>query len=62
MAIKKLATVVSSRETGQRHRNEGKTTSSQVHTTHQEIKEMTDTRVKEAAGKSSREGKYTMNV
>ena len=37
MAIKKLiATTVSSRETGQKRRNEGKTTSSQMHTATQE--------------------------
>ena len=36
MTVKKLiATTVSSRETGQRRRGEGKTTSSQVHTTTQ---------------------------
>ena len=50
---KLIATTVSSRETGQRRRNEGKTTSSQYIRQHKEIKEMTDTRVKEAAGKSS---------
>ena len=35
MAIKKLATIVSSRETGQRRRKEGETTSSQLHVTAQ---------------------------
>ena len=54
MAIKKLiATTVSSRETGQRRRDEGKTTSSQIHTSIQEFKESTEAQVKEAAGKSS---------